>query len=78
MKKTILLEKLNFHFPHTPTTEQSNLFTDINEYVLTLGNKNIFILKGYAGTGKTTLISSLVKSLPSIGKRSVSLAPTGR
>ena len=78
MKKTNLLEKLNFHFPHTPTKEQSQLFTDINEYVLTLGNKNIFVLKGYAGTGKTTLISSLVKSLPSIGKRSVLLAPTGR
>ena len=78
MKKTTLLEKLNFHFPHSPTTEQSSVFTDINDYVLTLGNKNIFILKGYAGTGKTTLVSSLIKSLPSIGKRSVLLAPTGR
>lgn len=78
MKKTTLLEKLNFHFPHSPTKEQSSVFTDINDYVLTLGNKNIFILKGYAGTGKTTLVSSLVKSLPSIGKRSVLLAPTGR
>ena len=43
-----------------------------------LGNRSIFLLKGYAGTGKTTLISALVKSLPSIGKRSVLLAPTGR
>ena len=43
-----------------------------------MGNRSIFLLKGYAGTGKTTLISALVKSLPSIGKRSVLLAPTGR
>ena len=43
-----------------------------------MGNRSIFLLRGYAGTGKTTLISALVKSLPSIGKRSVLLAPTGR
>ena len=43
-----------------------------------MGNRSVFLLKGYAGTGKTTLISALVKSLPSIGKRSVLLAPTGR
>ena len=36
------------------------------------------MLKGYAGTGKTTLVSTLVKSLPAIGKRSVLMAPTGR
>ena len=36
------------------------------------------MLKGYAGTGKTTLVSALVKSLPAIGKRSVLIAPTGR
>ena len=36
------------------------------------------MLKGYAGTGKTTLVSALVKSLPVQGKRSVLMAPTGR
>ena len=77
-KKSILLIKLQFNFPHKPTSEQSKIFLDLDDFILTLGNKNIFVLKGYAGTGKTTLISSLVKSLPSIGKRSVLLAPTGR
>lgn len=37
-----------------------------------------FVLKGYAGTGKTTLISALVKVLPLIRLRSVLMAPTGR
>ena len=41
-------------------------------------SRSIYILKGYAGTGKTTLISALVKSLPVLGKRSVLMAPTGR
>ena len=78
MKKDILLKKLNSNFNHKPTKEQTDLFSELNDYITTLGNKNVFILKGYAGTGKTTLIASLVKSLPSIGKRSVLLAPTGR
>ena len=37
-----------------------------------------FLLKGYAGTGKTTLVSALVKSLWPVGKKVVLLAPTGR
>jgi len=37
-----------------------------------------FILKGYAGTGKTTIVGALVKALPKYNLRSVLLAPTGR
>ena len=39
---------------------------------------SIFLLKGFAGTGKTTIISSLVKTLPFAFKQAVLLAPTGR
>jgi len=39
---------------------------------------SLFMLKGYAGTGKTTIVSALVKILPLLGRRSVLLAPTGR
>lgn len=38
----------------------------------------VFLLKGYAGTGKTTLVSALVEALPSLHKSFVLLAPTGR
>lgn len=38
----------------------------------------MFVLKGYAGTGKTTVISALVNVLPEIHKKYVLLAPTGR
>lgn len=38
----------------------------------------IFILRGYAGTGKTTLLSALVNALPSFRMKSTLLAPTGR
>ena len=78
MKSQKLQDKLRLHFPFTPTKEQDELFTDIADFVATIGNRSIFMLKGYAGTGKTTLVSTLVKSLPVLGKRSVLMAPTGR
>ena len=78
MKSKKLQESLRLRFPFTPTSEQDNLITDIADFVSTIGNRSIFMLKGYAGTGKTTLVSTLVKSLPVLGKRSVLIAPTGR
>ena len=71
-------KKLRLHFPFQPTSQQDQIINDISEFVTTIGNRSIFMLKGYAGTGKTTLVSALVKSLPAIGKRSVLIAPTGR
>ena len=41
-------------------------------------NNNIFLLKGYAGTGKTFIISNIVKNLWKVKKSVVLLAPTGR
>jgi len=78
MKSKKLQEKLRIHFPFTPTSEQDTLITDIADFVSTIGNRSIYMLKGYAGTGKTTLVATLVKSLPVLGKRSVLMAPTGR
>tara|TARA_Y100001954_G_scaffold131626_1_gene140703 strand:- start:1312 stop:2727 length:1416 start_codon:yes stop_codon:yes gene_type:complete len=77
-KSHILKEKLRKNFEFNPTPQQDDLINDISDFVCTLGNKSIFLLKGYAGTGKTSLISSLVKSLSSVYKRSSLLAPTGR
>ena len=78
MNSQKLQEKLRLHFPFDPTNKQNQIITDVSEFATTIGNKSIFMLKGYAGTGKTTLISTLVKSLPVLGKRSVLIAPTGR
>jgi len=78
LKTQKFIERLLKHFSHKPTKEQKAVLEDLSEFISTLGNRSIFLLKGYAGTGKTTLISALVKSLPSVGKRSALLAPTGR
>ena len=78
MKSEKLQAKLRLHFPHKPTKEQDSIISEISDFVATIGNRGVFMLKGYAGTGKTTLVSTLVKSLPILGKRSVLMAPTGR
>lgn len=66
------------YFPHTPTPQQREVFALIAEFIHTFSSDCCFILKGYAGTGKTTIISALVKAMPMLNKRTVLLAPTGR
>ena len=78
MNSEKLQEKIRFNFPFQATNEQNDIITDISEFITTIGNRSIYVLKGYAGTGKTTLVSSLVKSLPVVAKRYVLIAPTGR
>jgi exodeoxyribonuclease-5 len=65
-------------FPFEPTNSQDSLLTKLTDFILESNNNAIFIIKGYAGTGKTTTISTVVNNLWRIGKKSVLLAPTGR
>ncbi len=73
-----LQENLEIKFPFNFTNEQKEIVSSIADFATSISTRSVFLLKGYAGTGKTTLVSALVKSLPSVGKRSVLLAPTGR
>jgi ATP-dependent exoDNAse (exonuclease V) alpha subunit len=66
------------NFPFSPTVKQDIFFQQISEFVTNFNNNEIFVLKGYAGTGKTTVISAIVNNLISINKKYVLLAPTGR
>ncbi|RYY35177.1 MAG: DUF2075 domain-containing protein [Sphingobacteriaceae bacterium] len=65
-------------FPHEPNTQQTELFGLLHKFLTTDDGDECFILKGYAGTGKTTVLSSLVKALRDYNFKSVLLAPTGR
>jgi ATP-dependent exoDNAse (exonuclease V) alpha subunit len=69
-----LLEK----FPHDPTSKQRKLLTLLSNFIFNENKNTLFLLKGYAGTGKTTTIGAFVNSLWTAGKKSVLLAPTGR
>ena len=64
--------------PFVPNTDQKEAIEKISDFLFDNDERGVFILKGYAGTGKTNLISAITKVLPSIRWRSVLLAPTGR
>lgn len=71
-------KRLYQKFPFEPTEIQQDLLNQLAEFSFDSDDDAIFILKGYAGTGKTTSISTFVNHLWEVGKKAVLLAPTGR
>jgi exodeoxyribonuclease V len=65
-------------FPFEPTHGQQILADRLEEFMTDTDTKSVFVLKGYAGTGKTSFVSAMVRILPGIRKKAVLLAPTGR
>ncbi|MEB0249405.1 AAA family ATPase, partial [Mucilaginibacter sp. 5B2] len=61
-----------------PTLQQLELFSKLDIFLSSEEQNDCFILKGYAGTGKTTVLGALVKALPNYNLKAVLLAPTGR
>jgi exodeoxyribonuclease-5 len=70
----ILSEKFRFE----PTASQAKGFEKIAHFLSDAPDDSLLLIKGYAGTGKTTLIGHLVQQLGRIRKKSVLMAPTGR
>jgi len=70
---------LHNNFPFQPTVGQAAFFSKMEKFLSEPAtDKPTFVLRGYAGTGKTSVISALVKVLPRLSLRSLLLAPTGR
>ncbi len=65
-------------FPHEPTSKQRECLNELAGFLLKEDKDGLFILKGYAGTGKTTLVAALVSQLWQAKFKYVLLAPTGR
>ena len=63
---------------HSPTDDQLKAIKAVSLFIAGNTNDSIFLLTGYAGTGKTSLISAMVHTLESFNIESVLLAPTGR
>lgn len=73
-----LSQQIKRNFSYKPTEEQENALNSFSNFLLSLSSEKIFVLRGYAGTGKTSLVSALVKTLGEVGRKCVLLAPTGR
>lgn len=66
------------YFSYPPTDGQQHFFNEVVRFLAAGAVRNAMILTGYAGTGKTTTLSALVKALPAYNFKYVLLAPTGR
>ncbi|MBP3614270.1 MAG: AAA family ATPase [Bacteroidaceae bacterium] len=73
-----LTSQIKLNFPFAPTVQQEKTIEMLVEFLLSPSEREVFMLCGYAGTGKTTLISALVRTLVQLERRVVLLAPTGR
>jgi exodeoxyribonuclease V len=71
-------QSLIANFSFTPTKGQERLFYAFTRMMFSDKPRVALIIKGYAGTGKTTTVSAMVKTLLESGKKVVLLAPTGR
>ncbi|MDR3060954.1 MAG: AAA family ATPase [Dysgonamonadaceae bacterium] len=78
MLSNFFLEKIKKNFPHVPTQEQDMALSELSEFIFNRDNESLFLLKGYAGTGKSSLVGSIVRTMNELEQKSVLLAPTGR
>ncbi len=78
MINNYLERQIKENFPYQPTFEQEIAVKSLSEFLLSQSNEAVFVLRGYAGTGKTSLVGALVKTMDKLQQKSVLLAPTGR
>jgi ATP-dependent exoDNAse (exonuclease V) alpha subunit len=78
MDSTALTKALIDAFPFTPTGAQEKALRTLAVFFDNESEKAVFVLKGFAGTGKTTLIGALVQSIAKLRYKTVLMAPTGR
>lgn len=78
MGREELYQALLDSFGFVPTEGQAVVLRHLSAFLLSKKTHPAYILRGYAGTGKTTLVTTLVNTLPFIGMGYVLMAPTGR
>src|SRR3954467_9866202 len=76
---TVKTPSVRDYFPYEPTDDQALLFTQLDAFLRDdLPGRKVFVLRGYAGTGKTTVVSALVQWLHKLQRKYTLMAPTGR
>lgn len=73
-----LKKQFAIQFSHQPNTEQAVAINELINFTVQSEKNTCFILKGYAGTGKTSLLGAYIQSLAVLKKKTVLMAPTGR
>lgn len=78
MLENFIIERIKAELPFEPNEEKDGLLRALGAFIVSRDPRKAFILKGYAGTGKTSVMSALVRALDGLKQPCVLLAPTGR
>jgi exodeoxyribonuclease-5 len=78
MTTDVFRAELLKQFPFDTTPGQRLLLDKLASFMINKEERSCFVMRGYAGTGKTTIVGSLVKSIPMIRGKCSLMAPTGR
>ncbi len=78
MLKSYISDQILKELGVEPTNSQKEMAVKLSDFITSDNQNQVFLLKGYAGTGKTTSISALVRVLDKMKIKTVLLAPTGR
>ena len=78
MLSDFLKYRIQSELPFTPNEGQSELLSKLSAFLIKTEENKLFLLCGYAGTGKTSVIAALVKALNKLNQKTILLAPTGR
>lgn len=78
MSSTAIEQNILDQFGFEPTQEQFSLIQGLAEFTQLQGGHNVFLINGYAGTGKTSVLAAYLKAMTSIRQKTRVMAPTGR
>ena len=78
MLEDFIIARIKAELPFEPNEEKEGLFHALGAFIVSRDPRKAFILRGYAGTGKTSVMSALVRALAGLKQPCVLLAPTGR
>ncbi len=78
MLKNHIVSHLEDNLSYAPTTSQRKLFGTLARFMLDRHKREVLMITGYAGTGKTTTVKSLIQTLAAFKIKSLLMAPTGR
>ena len=78
MLEDFIIGRIKAELPFEPNEEKEGLFKALGAFLVSREARKAFILRGYAGTGKTSVMSALVRALAGLKQPCILLAPTGR
>jgi exodeoxyribonuclease V len=78
MLENFITSRIQDQLPFEANEQQILLLESLGAYLMSTDKNKLFLLKGYAGTGKTSVVSALVRALNELKQKTVLMAPTGR